>query len=82
MTISCKPVHRLELQKFLNFCAAHLPVKRDIEKKLTYFLFRTCWELGRNMGFGHFEKMAETHISSQHENLIWTKSLVLIDIES
>ena len=33
MTIRCKHVHRLELQKFLNFCAAYLPVKLDIETK-------------------------------------------------
>ena len=31
MTIWCKNVHRLELQKFLNFCAAHSPVRLDIE---------------------------------------------------
>ena len=42
MTIWCKRVHRLELQKFLNFCAVHLPVKRDIKTKLPYFLFWTC----------------------------------------
>ena len=42
LTIWCKHVHRLELQKFLNFCAAHLRVKRDIEKKIPYFLFWTC----------------------------------------
>ena len=34
MTIWCEHVHRLELQKFLNFCAAHLPVRLDIETKL------------------------------------------------
>ena len=33
MTISCKHVHRLELQKFFNFCAAHSPVRLDIEAK-------------------------------------------------
>ena len=33
MTIRCKHVHRLELQKFLNFCAAHSPVRLDIETK-------------------------------------------------
>ena len=31
MTISCKHVHRLELQKFLNFSAAHSAVRLDIE---------------------------------------------------
>ena len=32
-------VHRLELQKFLNFCAAHLLVMLDIETKflISYF---------------------------------------------
>ena len=29
MTISCKHVHRLELDKFFNFCAAHSPVRLD-----------------------------------------------------
>ena len=39
MTIWCKHVHRLELQKFCNFCAAHLPVRLDIETKfpISYF---------------------------------------------
>ena len=33
-------VHRLELQKFFNFCAANLPVKRDIgpRDEITLFL--------------------------------------------
>ena len=31
MTKWCKHVHRLELQKFVNFCAAHSPVGLDIE---------------------------------------------------
>ena len=33
MTIWCKHVHRLELQKFFNFCAAHSPVRLDIKTK-------------------------------------------------
>ena len=33
MTIWCKHVRRLELQKFFNFCAAHSPVRLDIETK-------------------------------------------------
>ena len=37
MTIWCKYVHRLELQKFLNFSAAHSPVRLDIETKFQYF---------------------------------------------
>ena len=41
MTIWCKDVYRLELHKFLNFCAAHLPVRLDIETKFPYFLFLT-----------------------------------------
>ena len=35
MTIWCKHVHRLELQKFFNFCAAHLPVRLDIKTTTT-----------------------------------------------
>ena len=31
MPIICKHVHRLEMQKFLNFCDAHSPVRLDIE---------------------------------------------------
>ena len=37
MTIWCKHVHRLELQKFLNFSAAHSSVRLDIETKFPYF---------------------------------------------
>ena len=48
MTIWCKHVHRPELQKFLNFCAAHLPDKRDIETTFPYFLFWTCMSEKRN----------------------------------
>ena len=33
MSIWCKHVHRLELQKFFNFCAAHSPVRLDIKTK-------------------------------------------------
>ena len=51
MAIWCKHVHRLELQKFCNFCAAHLPVKRDIETKSLYFLFWTCVSEIRNLEF-------------------------------
>ena len=48
MTIWRKHVHRLELQKFFNFCAAHLPVKRGMETKFPYFLFWTCMsEIGK-----------------------------------
>ena len=39
MTMICKQVNRLEMPRFSNFCVAHLPVKRDIETKLPYFLF-------------------------------------------
>ena len=31
MTIWCKHVHRLELQKFFNFCATHSLVRLDID---------------------------------------------------
>ena len=37
MTISCRHVHRLELQKIFNFSAAHSPVRLDIETKFPYF---------------------------------------------
>ena len=37
MAIWCKHVHRLELQKFFNFSAAHSPVGLDIETKFPYF---------------------------------------------
>ena len=37
ITIWCKHVHRLELQKFFNFSAAHSPVRLDIETKFPYF---------------------------------------------
>ena len=36
---------------FFNFCAAHLPVKRDIETKLPYILFWTCMSEIRNGNF-------------------------------
>ena len=39
MTIWCKHVHRLELQMFLIFYAAHLPVRLHIETKFPYFQF-------------------------------------------
>ena len=48
MTIWCKHVHRLKLQKFFNFCAAHLPVRLDIETKFPYFLFLTWFSIIRN----------------------------------
>ena len=51
MTICCKHVHRLELQKFLNFCAAHLSVRLDIETKFPYFLFLTWLSKIRNQEF-------------------------------
>ena len=38
MTISCKHVHRLELQKFFNFSAAHSPVRLDIADEIPVFL--------------------------------------------
>ena len=38
MTIWCKHVHRLELEKCFKLCAAHLPVRLDIETKITDFL--------------------------------------------
>ena len=30
MSILCQQVNNLELRKFLKFCVAHLPVKREI----------------------------------------------------
>ena len=41
MTIWCKHVHRLELQKCFNLCAAHSPVRLDIETK---FLISNYWQ--------------------------------------
>ena len=41
MTIWCKHVHRLEVQSFFNFCAAHSPVRLDIETK---FLICNYWQ--------------------------------------
>ena len=41
MTIWCKHVHRLELQKFLFFCAAHSPARLDIQTK---FLISNYWQ--------------------------------------
>ena len=38
MTIWCKHVHRLELQKFFNFYAAHSPVRLHIETKFLIFI--------------------------------------------
>ena len=33
MSICVKHVHRLEVHKFINFCAARLPARLDIETK-------------------------------------------------
>ena len=54
MTISCKHVHRLELQTFFNFSAAHLPVGLDIETKFPYFLFLTWLSKIRNRELENF----------------------------
>ena len=54
MTICCKHAHRLELQKFSNLCAAHLPVRLDIETKFPYFLFWTCMSEIRNREFRRY----------------------------
>ena len=51
MTIGCKHVHRQELQKYFNFCAAHLPVRLDIETKFPHFLFLTRLSIIRNQEF-------------------------------
>ena len=42
---------RLELQKFYKFCAAHSPVRLDIETKFLYFLFLTWLSKIRNQKF-------------------------------
>ena len=47
MSIICQHVHRLELRKFIKFCVAHLPVKRE---KKGQILFRTCMPKIRNTG--------------------------------
>ena len=71
MTIWCKLVHRLELQKFIFYlCAAHSPVRLDIETKSPYFLFLTWLSMIRNHKllnvFARFNvlKMLKTTISS------------------
>ena len=51
MTIWCKHVHRLELQFFYNFCAAHSPVRLDIETKFPHFLFLTWLSIITNQEF-------------------------------
>ena len=51
MTIWCKHVHRLELQKLFNFCAAQLTARLDIETKFPYFLFLTWLSIIRNQEF-------------------------------
>ena len=51
MTISCKHVDRIELQKFFNFSAAHPPAKLDIETKFPYFYFLTWLSIIRNQEF-------------------------------
>ena len=51
MTLWCKHFHKLELEKFFNFCAAHLPVRLDIETKFPYFLFLTWLSIIRNQEF-------------------------------
>ena len=37
MAIRCEHAHRLELRMFLNFCVAHLAVKREIRMKCILF---------------------------------------------
>ena len=66
MTEWCKHVHRLELQSFFNFCAAHLSVKLDIEKKL----FWTTMSKIRNTGIS-------THFKSLKTNIIYLQLRVL-----
>ena len=51
MTISCKHNHRLELQKFFNFFAAHSPVRLAIETKILYFFFLRWLTIIRNHEF-------------------------------
>ena len=51
MTTRCKHAHRLELQKFLNFSAAHSPVRLDIETKCPYFYFLIWLSIIRNQEF-------------------------------
>ena len=53
MTIWCEHVHRLELRKFFNFCAAHLSVRLDwpIETK---FLISILDNHVKNKKYRHF----------------------------
>ena len=71
MTIWCKHVHRLELQKFLNFCAAHLPVRLDIETKFPYFLFLTWLSIIRNQEGLHNKRRPQIN------KIIWLKRLII-----
>ena len=50
MTIWCKHVHGLELQKKLNFCFAQLPGKRDIETRFPISYFGNFVSISRLTG--------------------------------
>ena len=53
MTIQCKHVHRLELQFFIYFCAAHLPVlKMRYRDEISVFLISDMHV--RNKKYGNF----------------------------
>ena len=77
MTVSCKHVHRLELQMFFYFCVAHLPVKRDIKTKFPYFLFYTCMSEIRNREFRLYiltGKCATQKLKLLRNSSLWTCS--------
>ena len=47
----CAELMKIELQIFLNFSAAHSPVRLDIETKFSYFLFLIWLSKIRNQEF-------------------------------
>ena len=57
MTIRCKHVHRLVLQKFLNFCAAHLPVRLDIDEIPVFLIFDMVVKMDMFTPYGHIIKL-------------------------
>ena len=72
----CKHVHRLELQKFFNFCAAHSPVRLHIETK---FLISNYCSHVKNKKYGNFvsissltDKCAAQKLKNCCSSSLWT----------
>ena len=76
MTIWCKHVQRLKMQIFYNFCAAHSPVRLDIETKFSHFLFLTWLSIIRNREFRRYIQpdwwMCSTKIKKNCSSSLWT----------